>query len=305
MRSWYAMGVLILLSLSGVSCAYLHKETAAPPTLERQVPARAPETTLRAVSFNILYAGNKKFPWADRRDSVVAALRDMDPDVFGLQEAEYGQLLYLMDRLPEYACIARCRDDGHTAGEAMGLFYRTNRFILKTAETFWLSDTPEIAGSNTWGGACVRCATVAILIDRTDGRTVGVCNTHFDHVNAEARAKSGQLVRRRLPEYGKDIAWILTGDFNTTAGSAPYVALTDPKINALRLTDTFAATNPNAPADASSFHGYDGTLGKRRIDFIFCSQEFEPLAAGINQFKYLGRYPTDHFPVWADVKRVK
>ena len=269
------------------------------------MPKRANGTTLRAVSFNVLQAGAKKFPLENRRDSVIACLRDMDPDVFGVQEALWGQLQDLMDGLPYYACVGRGRDDGHIGGEFMGLYYRTNRFVLKRAEVFWLSETPEVPGSKSWNSACVRCATVAILLDRTDGTTLGVCDTHLDHISAEARAKGAELIRKRLPTYGKDIAWVVTGDFNTAPGSPPYRAMVSPEINDLRLTDTFAKTNPNAPPDTGSFHGYSGKVGTARIDFIFSGPQWEPLAAGINQFKYRGTYPTDHFPVWADLKRLK
>jgi len=303
LKNLFLVALIAATGLTG--CVRLAKRPPAAVAVERYVPERAKGTTLRAVSFNILYAGNKKFPWQNRRESAIACLRDMNPDVFGVQEAEWIQLLDILDVIPGYTCVGRGRDDGHVAGEFMGLFYRTDRFVLKQAEVFWLSETPDAPGSKSWNSACVRCATVVILIDRTDGTTVGICDTHLDHISAEARANGAQVIRERLPRYGKDVAWVVTGDFNTAPGSAPHVALLDPKVNELRLTDSFAKVHPDAPRDTGSFHGYTGKVGVTRIDWILCGPEFEPLAAGINNHKYRGAYPTDHFPVWADLKRNK
>jgi len=270
---------------------------------ERHTPARAEGTTLRAASFNILYAGNKKHPWAERRAAVVAAIRDMDPDVFGVQEAEWSQMLDLLDALPGYAAIGRGRMGGYTGSELTGLFFRRDRFVLVDAETFWLSDTPGTPDSNTWGAAFPRTATVGILIDRTDGAPIGVLNTHFDHMGATAREKSAALLQARLPQYGKGLPWVLLGDFNADPGSKPHQTLVGPG-NALGLIDSFAVLHADAPADTSSFHGYAGQpRAGSRIDWVIVTPGIRPLAGAINQHEYGGMLPSDHYPVWADLKK--
>jgi len=297
--------VLSIVLIACLSACIGVRKTVVVVSGERHMPERVKGATLRVASFNILMSGNKKFPWEERREAVADCLRDIAPDVFGVQEALFPQLQYLCDALPSYTCVARGRDNGHTGGEAMGLFYRTSRFILKRAEVFWLSDTPDVAGSNTWGAACVRCATVAVLIDRTDGTSVGVCDTHLDHISAPAREKGARLIRQRLSTYGSGLAWVVTGDFNTRPGSAPHVALVGDEPGRVPLVDTFAAVHPTAPPDTRSFHGYSDSKNQSRIDWILAGPEFTPLAAGINQFQYRGRLPSDHFAVWADLKRAK
>jgi len=300
--AWLLFGLGLSLVLA--ACAAGAKKTVgAQQVREKYVPARAEGTTLRVASMNILTAGNRRHPWKDRRRAVADCLRDINPDIFGVQEAEWKQLQFLMDALPGYTCVGRGRDDGHTGGEIMGVFYRTDRFVLKQAEVFWLSDKPEVPGSNTWHAACNRVATVAVLIDRTDGTSLGICNTHLDHVSAEAREKGAALIKRRLPTYGGAIAWVVTGDFNATPGSQPYKNLVGGS-SSPRLLDTFALVHPNAPAATSSFHGYQENPPEgARIDWILVTPDFEVLAADICRFKYRGIYPTDHFPVWADLKR--
>ncbi|MBM3334526.1 endonuclease/exonuclease/phosphatase family protein, partial [Candidatus Sumerlaeota bacterium] len=180
--------------------------------------------------------------------------------------------------------------------------FRANRFALKEANVFWLSDTPDVAGSNQWGGACIRVAAVVVLIDRTDGTSVGICNTHMDHISAVAREKGARLIRQRLPSYGSNLKWVVMGDFNARPGSVPYQALVGAEPGKITLIDTYAALHPKAGPEAGSFHGYTGKIGEGRIDWILASPEFTALAAAINQSKYRGMYPSDHFAAWADLK---
>lgn len=298
---WTALLAAVILAAGCQRVAVVRK---AVPTPERHMPARAEGATLRVASFNILWTGNRKHPWEKRREAVVDCLRDIDADIFGLQEAEWAQLLYVMDALPGYSCTGRGRDDGLLRGEFTPLFYRTNRFVVLSAETFWLSDTPELPGSNTWNAACNRVATIAILIDRTDGTSLGICVTHMDHVSEQARRKGSALIRRRIARYGDGLAWVVMGDFNARPGSVPHNNLVGPG-GKVQLLDTFAAANPNAPAETSSFHGYAGRPSPgQRIDWVLATADLQALAAGICKFKYRGIYPSDHFPVWADLKRV-
>lgn len=296
------LALSIILIATATACHLGSGGPTRPSLSQHYTPAPAPGTTLRAASFNILTASNKEFPWGNRREAVAACLSDVDADIFGLQEALWVQLDYLLEVLPDYTCIGQGRDDGHRANEFVPVFFRTNRFVLKHAEVFWLSDTPEVPGSNTWGADCVRCATVAILIDRDNETSLGVLNTHFDHISATAREKSAELIRKKLPTYGKGLPWIVMGDCNTSPGSPPYLTLVSREGGDPLLTDVFAAANPSAPPDTRSFHGYTDSKKEGRIDWIFASPEFTPLAAGIVQSKYRYRYPSDHFAVWADLK---
>ncbi len=47
--------------------------------------------------------------------------------------------------LTDYASVGAGRDDGVKAGEMNPVFYRKDRFDMVRTNTFWLSETPEIA----------------------------------------------------------------------------------------------------------------------------------------------------------------
>ena len=119
-----------------------------------------------------------------------------------------------------------------------------------------------------------------------------------------ARVNAAGLIRRRLAMYGKDLAWMVTGDFNARPGSTPHETLVGPD-GEVKLVDAFAAAHPDAPPETNSFHGFQiEPSGESRIDWILATPAVQPLAAGINQFEYRGRLPSDHYPVWADLKRI-
>jgi len=66
--------------------------------------------------------------------------------------------------------IGAGRDDGKTKGEYSAILYRRERFEVEQGGTFWLSDTPEVPGSITWGNACTRICTWARFVERKTGR---------------------------------------------------------------------------------------------------------------------------------------
>lgn len=309
MKRFFLIGSILFLSVLSTGCGWFFikpVETGAIPEVRiGLVPERAEGATLRVASFNILYGTKSSQPWTKRSAAVIEHLLDLDPDIFGLQEALWFQIEDTKAAFPEHTCVARGRDDGLREGEAMALFFRSDRFTLHTAETFWLSDTPEVAGSNTWGAACNRCATVAILIDRNTGKVFGVCNTHFDHVSQNARDRAAELIARRLPTYGEGLPWIVNGDFNSTPGSKPYETLAGENSHA-GLLDTMKIKEPIAPLGPSTFHGYTGDVRENnRIDWILTTSDFEVLGTGIGQYKYQGIYPSDHFSIWADLSGPK
>ena len=78
---------------------------------------------------------------------------DGDPgyDVFGMDVARFGP----------YASNDRYagRDDGKEKGEMMALYYKRDRFEKLDSGHFWLSETPDVPGSKSWGAWSTRMCT--------------------------------------------------------------------------------------------------------------------------------------------------
>ena len=69
---------------------------------------------------------------------------------------------------------------------------RRDRFEKVRDGHFWLSETPEVVGSNGWAAALTRMATCVQLKARAGGGSEGgtsffVFNTHYDHKGVKAR----------------------------------------------------------------------------------------------------------------------
>ena len=71
----------------------------------------------------------------------------------------------------------------------MAVFYRKSRLEPMAFDHFWLSDTPEVIGSTTWGNTNRRMVTWVRFKDRADGREFYFWNTHLDHQIQAAREK--------------------------------------------------------------------------------------------------------------------
>ena len=89
-----------------------------------------------------------------------------------MQEALRGQIADLERLLPGYGWFGRGRDRAAAAdgGEFNPVFYAKDRLRLLEQATFWLSATPDVAGSRGWDGACNRIVTWGKLEEIATGR---------------------------------------------------------------------------------------------------------------------------------------
>lgn len=230
--------------------------------------------------------------WWRRRSITAAVIAEVDADVLGVQEAYHFQLAYLLRQRPGFAYVGQGRNDAKGRGEHAPVLFRSERFALERAETRWLSDTPTVPGSRSWGNRFPRIVTVAWLRERVGGGRLGMVNGHFDSESAEARVRSAQAVVD-LVAGERDRPWVVMGDFNTTAE--------DPAVQLLLgagFSDTLGSLPPHGPG-AGTEHAYTGRTDRTRIDFILLSPGLRALDAAIVTTRPKGRLPSDHWPVTA------
>lgn len=274
---------------------------------------------LTVVTFNIRYAsgGDRgKRSWNERKPVVVEAIRKMDPDVLGVQEALARQMDYLVEKLPGYEAFGVGRDDGKRKGEYSAIFVRKERIERDPEQggTFWFSDTPEKAGSKGWGNQVVRICTWARLVDKKTGKGFYLFNTHWDHQNQASREKAGRLIARRAEaRKNQDEPVITTGDFNATETNPGVAYLIGQEVElaggagpekwANPLRSTFLELHSEVE-DRRTFNGWRGDKrGKHMIDHVLVSKEWVVKKAWIDYFQKDGIWPSDHYPVAAVIKR--
>jgi endonuclease/exonuclease/phosphatase family metal-dependent hydrolase len=266
-------------------------------------PAAAQSADLRVMSFNIRYgtAADGENRWPLRRALLIDVIRDAAPAVLGVQEALGFQLEEVRAGLGRYAQAGVGRDDGALQGEYSAILYDTTRVALIEEGTFWFSDSPALPGSTGWGNTIPRICTWARFRDRTDGATFRVYNVHWDHVSQPSRERSAALllatIAAREPAHDPVI---VSGDFNAGESNPAFVALT--ASTRVPLRDTFRALHEDSMA-VGTFHGFRGGTGGDKIDGILVGPGWVVVSAAIVRTAVEGRYPSDHYPVTAALRR--
>jgi endonuclease/exonuclease/phosphatase family metal-dependent hydrolase len=257
---------------------------------------------VRVMTFNIRYgtARDGEHAWPLRRHLAFRVIRDFAPDILGVQEALHFQLDEIAIEVPYLDRIGVGRDDGAEDGEYAAILYDARRLEPIEQGTFWLSDSPALPGSMTWGNRFPRVATWARFRERHSGDTFYVFNTHWDHESQPARERSAALLLQRIADRsvpGDPI--LLMGDFNAGPDNPAFQALlTARNATAPHLYDTFLAGGSD-DGESGTFHAFRGDRSGARIDAILASPHWHTLAADIVLLSEDGRYPSDHFPVTA------
>jgi len=270
-----------------------------------RVRERQPDSAIRVMTFNIRYgaADDGENRWEKRRELVFDLLRREKPDLLGVQEALRFQLNEIRAALPVYAEIGVRRDDGRAAGEHSAILYRTSRFRAAEHGTFWLSETPDVPGSMSWGADLSRICTWGRFVERSTGAAVYVYNLHLDHQSQSARLHSVGLLIERIHARSRADPVIVLGDFNAAEDNPAVRRLCEASADAggtARFVDTFRVLHPDE-RDVGTFTGFRFSTGAK-IDYIFAPQDLPVLDAAILRDLPNGRFPSDHFPVTATLR---
>lgn len=252
-------------------------------------------STLNVMSFNLRYASDASpNSWHARRPVMAQLLLNELPAVLGTQEGLYGQLLDIAHDLPDHYDWVGLGRAGGSHDEFMAIFFDTLRLEPLEFDHHWLSATPNVVGSRSWGNNVIRMVTWIRFADRPTGRQFVVVNTHFDHESENSRVRSAEYVHDRIAALTLPV--VLTGDFNAAATASPtYSVLTG------GLEDSWLAGPRTTPA-YGTFHGYGPLVPDGpRIDWIL-TRGVTVEAAAINTYHRDGQYPSDHLPVQALIR---
>ena len=234
--------------------------------------------------------------WDSRKEWIVSQLNSYRPTVFGTQEGLQHQIDFLDGQLKTYDRIGVGRDDGMEKGEYTAIFFDVTKVKLLKSDTFWLSNTPQ-KPSKGWDAAIKRICTYGLFKDLKSGHRFLVFNTHFDHVGVVARLESSRLILSKIKDLNhSQLPVILMGDFNLEPNS-PGIQLISGK-----LEDSHQAAGTNSHGPRGTFNGFEMQKDvTRRIDYIFFDPSgFKILKSNIVNESKEGRYPSDHFPVYAE-----
>lgn len=255
--------------------------------------------------------------WYRRLPDIAEVVRSRGFDIFGVQEMMSGEAKIIAMELPDYERIGRGREaDGH--GEAMYIYYATNRFECLESGTFWLSETPDVPGSQYTGAGCPRSCTWGRFRDLRNGAEFRYFNTHLDHVSSKARWDGMQVLLERgvRPAKARGETVFLSGDLNETLDPIDDAALIaryagprlsqSPEDNPIalvssELVDTLKVSATPHRGTFRTFNGFH-IEPRCRIDYIYSTPNVKVLAHETVNDRPNGRLPSDHYPVAAIVE---
>lgn len=232
--------------------------------------------------------------WQGRRHILADALNSYRPDVIGTQEGWEPQLRDFNELLDDLEIVDSNRQ---WISDRMypSIFYRPERFELINSGDIWLSQTPYVAASKSFGSAFPRLCTWAILKAKENGKNYFFVNAHLDHLETQTRQEQIKVLINEIAKFRGDYPMVLTGDFN----ESPFEGVRKEidKSN-LKLTDPWFTLGHEECESHHSFKGQreDGS----RIDWILHSTEtFDCVDIHLHKEKSSEVYPSDHFPVVA------
>jgi endonuclease/exonuclease/phosphatase family metal-dependent hydrolase len=175
------------------------------------------------------------------------------------------------------------------------IFYRGERFEVEESGEFWLSETPRVHRSQSWGSAFPRMITFGLFREVGRHEPFYFLDTHLDHISATARIQGARMIQAYFSP--RDLPLILAGDFNEPPDSEVYQQFIGP---GSPWRDTWRALHP--PGDEpTTQHDFHGQPRGHRIDWILVTPPFRVRQAYIITDNVGGRYPSDHFPYAAEV----
>ena len=256
---------------------------------------------IHVMTFNVRTLGAEPAPernWDNRKELVLETVLLSSPDIIGFQELKKAQYDYFIENLSEYEHYG-VNGWGDTPlanmfGGYNAIFYKKDRFVLRSSATLWLSDTPDTPSP------CFETDTPEFrtigkveLEDKLNNKITTVIDTHLPYKGEETMRKSTELLKQVAGEVEGRL--IVMGDFNYQQDTPHYVTVTSGNLkDCKKLAASFE--------EGGSFHSFGGHIDKPwplPIDFILINDAYFTVKSHkINRHhNEAGHYPSDHYPV--------
>lgn len=268
------------------------------------------KTTHRIVTANVRVTGldadeQPGRRWDERKGVCRDVILAQRPDIICMQEVIYDSWEYFRKELKGYTGFGfeGPEMDPYTEGYHLiaknAILFRTDRYEVTGAGTYWMSEDPVIGGSISWGSARARHTNWLRLRDKATGKEFRILSTHLDHISEEARQAQAAMIVREAAQYRDDFPQIICGDFNSGIENAAIKVMKD-----AGWSDAWESLNGEVEYGFTC-HAFKPESKKkpgRRIDFIFSKGSVQALDAEIITDHPGGVYPSDHYFYVSEVR---
>ncbi len=245
--------------------------------------------------------------WSSRKNVCLEIIEKQKPDIIALQEVLKVQADDLRHHFPAFQLLGfdgpemDVRAVGYHGIAKNPIMFSKERYELVSAGCYWLSKTPLIAGSMSWGTARARHANWVRLEDKQTKQHFRVINLHLDHVSQAARESQTRVVLGESRQYPAEFPQLLVGDFNASMENRVYQLVEE-----FGWNDTYTAIH-DSEEPGGTVHLFQGenyiNKGKgRKIDYIFVNGGASPVRAEIIRDHVNGVYPSDHYFVLTEMQ---
>lgn len=268
------------------------EENAEPATLE--------DVRIGTYNIRIQSSSDGDNNWPTRKPITVQSIKDIDFDIFGLQEAQTYHHTYLQETLGDiYGFEWFCPNTG-SSKESVGIAYKKSEWSLAKLNKFYINSDPDTQAKCDTGssGNYYRGALCGTLIHKKTGTKLFFMSTH-GCLNKEPNNTYAYLYPEQEARFNPDgLPSFFVGDLN---------ARPDWDSSVLFRTywnDTYLTIDETLRQGCEdTFNGWDSPEGRadRRIDFVYYKGAgVTPTLYKCDNTLYDGKYPSDHWPVYAD-----
>jgi len=266
------------------------------------------EQKIRLMSYNILFdlfdeRWGEENRWKNRSTRVLELIKEISPDILGVQELYKNQLKDLLSQLGEsYAFVSR----DPLIGETNGIFYRKDRFTC-IDQLIW--DTPHVSQIHISD----HLTDITLLDSKTD-RSFSVLNAHFAFTDINTRESQAEFAGKLA--LSKKNPVLFMGDLNIFParpelyklpffdGDYIHRVLSGYGLKEAREWSLLGHVGPlatftNEEKDTLPFKG-TGTPGIF-TDHLYVSPGVTVIVHAIEPALVDGHFPSDHMPVFADI----
>ena len=293
-----ALAVVACVALAGAAAYGIYTQIGAVHFDEiviDGVPEKS-DDAVRIMSFNVRCANDGEQTITNRSKVAMEMLEEYAPDSFGVQECTPRWRRIISSNLGDrYACVGKARDFYGPFTEYSSIYYLKDKYKLIDSGTFWLSETPDKAYTKSFDSSCYRIASWAVLENKQTGERYTHINTHLDHVLDSTRDAQMTVLIEKVSEIAGEGNIVMTGDFNAYEDSSVYAVARE------SFNDTKYIAKNSDKGPTFTKYGTKEDNGRGAIDFIFVSEGITAENYKIIRNTVQGIYPSDHFPIVADI----
>lgn len=294
-KSAYHLGLAAKELLACIEAAVIRGDGAVCLDGKTAIPERR-SVSLMAYNFYGFHA------YQTRMDNLCRVITKYLPDVLAIQEPDLAMMELTHVNLDAYYEYYNGRprhgeDENNLPADAKGansvapILYNRERFRLLSADTRWMSDTPEVP-SKYENSVYYRHYSYAVLEDLFTKERFLAVNFHLQRSVAVEQVK---IALEHLNRCFNDLPVFLIGDFNSE--------IDKPVLQMLRESAGFASAHDTAKKIRDGHNRIDWIMYTKdcaEAEFYHCCTETYPDPDDRKGY-YDGRTPSDHFAYYAEV----